>query len=315
MKKRLFVFGSYVTDLCAHTERFPSPGETVKGSSFQMGPGGKGSNQAVAAKRAGADVIFVTRVGADALGQEALDFYRREGFSTEHIRVDPEYATGAALIAVKGSDAQNQIIVVGGACDHFPPDEMPGILHCAAQADLLLTQLETNLEPVEQLLEFSHHQGILTILNPAPYRPLDPRYLRCVDIITPNETEAKAMTGIDITDVDSARAAARALIELGVKRVVITLGSRGCYALAGGDERIIPPVRCGAVADTTGAGDAFSGGLAAALSRGMEFFDAVLYGTVTAGIAVTRPGTAPAMPQRREIDLVFEQIRRKPVGP
>lgn len=309
MGKRLLVFGSYVTDLCGRTDRFPEAGETVKGRTFQMGPGGKGSNQAVAAKRAGADVTFITRLGADPLGRQALDFYRSEGMDTGHIIIDPDQPTGAALITVNETDAQNEIVVVGGACEHFTAKEIGDILPCLERAELLLLQLETNLEPVEALLGQARSRGVLTILDPAPARPLGEAYFASVDILTPNETEAQALTGIRADDREGARAAARALLAKGVGKVVITLGGDGCYACDGREERFFPPVSCGTVVDTTGAGDAFSGGMAAALAEGMEFFDAVLFGTVTAGLAVTRQGTAPAMPSGAEIWPIYRKIR------
>jgi len=308
MKKRVFIFGSFVTDLTARIEIFPEVGETVKGQNFCMGPGGKGSNQAVAANRAGADVSFVTRLGKDALGRAALDFYKAEGFNTKDVIIDEEYPTGAALIVVNDTTAQNQIVVIGGACDHFNDSEMPDILNKLKQFDILLLQLETNLEPVKVLLKEAKKRGILTILNPAPAQSLEEEYLRCIDIITPNETEAQTLTGVEMGDKDGIRKAAAELLVSGVGKVIITLGDDGAYANDGKDERFFDIVKYDTPVDTTGAGDAFNGGLAAALARGLDFFDAVLYGSTVAGIAVTRHGTAPAMPYEAEIEEVFKKI-------
>lgn len=309
MKQRVLVFGSYVTDLCGRTQRFPEAGETVKGNSFRMGPGGKGSNQAIAAHRAGANVTFITKLGDDALGRQALEFYRQEKLPTEGVIIDPEEQTGAALITVNAASAQNQIVVVGGACEHFTDGDISGVLEQLERSDILLLQLETNLEPVRQLLRRAKELGIMTILNPAPFQQLELEYLRCVDIITPNETEAGLLTGVRVADGESVRAAARNLLDSGAGSVVITLGENGCYACDGEKERFYNSVDCGTPVDTTGAGDAFSGGLTAALARGLSFFEAVEYGTVVAGLAVTRLGTAPAMPREAEIERVYSQLR------
>ncbi|GHT66589.1 ribokinase [Bacteroidia bacterium] len=307
MTKKICVFGSFVTDLTARTEKFPKPGETVKGKSFKMGPGGKGSNQAVAAKRAGADVTFITRLGDDALGRQALEFYKNENMSVDAILIDKENPTGAALISVNESTAQNEIVVVSGACEHFTEEELPDILELVGHSDIVLLQLETNYEPVQAILKFAKENNIVTILNPAPAGILPAEFMQCVDIITPNETEAEVITGISVTDENSAQNAANTLIGMGAGKVVITLGDKGCYAYDGLSGRLIGVVNAGKVVDTTGAGDAFSGGLAAAISFGMDFFTAVRYASTVAGLSVTKQGTAPAMPYKSEIDEIFRE--------
>lgn len=311
MDKRVMVFGSFVTDLCGRTVRFPEAGETVKGHYFKMGPGGKGSNQAVAAHRAGADVTFITKLGDDALGRQVLEFYRAENMPTDGVIIDQEAQTGAALIIVNEDTAQNQIVVVGGACENFSEQDMPGILRQLERSDILLLQLETNLEPVRALLAHAQKHGIQTVLNPAPAQLLEAEYLRYVDVITPNETEAQYFTGIRVTDEASARTAAKKLLEMGVSSVVITLGGKGAYACDGRRERLFDIVDCGEPVDTTGAGDAFTGGLVAALARGFDFFDAIVYGSTVAGLAVTRQGTAPAMPRREEIERIYADVSAK----
>lgn len=311
MKKRVLIFGSFVTDLCGRTMRFPETGETIKGHYFKMGPGGKGSNQAVAAHRAGADVVFITKLGNDPLGKEALDFYKAEEMSTGGVIIDKYKQTGVALIIVNETTAQNQIVVVGGACESFTEDDMPDILSQLNQSDILLLQLETNLEPVRTLLKHAKKQGVLTVLNPAPAQKLEAEYFRLVDIITPNETEAQFYTGVRVVDEDSARKAAKKFMDMGVAGVVITLGSKGSYACDASGERMFDIVDCGTPVDSTGAGDAFSGGLVAALAQGRRFFDAVLYGNAVAGLAVTKPGTAPAMPFRKEIEQALAGIKHR----
>ncbi len=306
MSKRVLVFGSYVTDLSSRIQTFPKPGQTVKGREFHLGPGGKGSNQAVAANRAGADVTFVTKLGDDLLGTQTLDFYSKEGLDTRNILIEKGGQTGSALIMVDESTAQNRIVVVGGACEQVNDQDVEKISGLLDQTDIFLTQLETNIEPVYKLLKAAKQKGILTILNPAPAQVIDKEYMKSVDIIIPNETEAEFLTGITVTDHDTAKQAAQALLEQGAKGVVITLGKRGAYATYQGEEKLVSAVDCGAAVDTTGAGDAFIGGMVAALADGKDFFDAVNYGSVTAGIAVTRKGTAPAMPYKKEISQYYQ---------
>ena len=305
--KRVLIFGSYVTDLCGRANGFPVAGETVKGHYFKAGPGGKGSNQAVAAKRAGAGVTFITKLGDDLFGRQALEFYKEEGLDAGGIFIDKEKATGAALIFVNEETAQNQIVVISGACENFTGGDMARVMQYLEQSDILLLQLETNLEPVRALLCRAKSRGILTVLNPAPAQRIDDELFNYVDIIIPNETEAQFFTGVQVDDVESAGMAAGILMGRGVKKVIITLGKNGCYACDGetGMRMHMGIVDCGAPVDSTGAGDAFAGGFVAALARGYGFSDAALYGSCVAGLAVTKQGTAPAMPYRDEIDRVF----------
>ena len=306
MSKRVLVFGSYVTDLSSRIQSFPKPGQTVKAREFRLGPGGKGSNQAVAANRAGADVTFVTKLGDDLLGNQTLDFYGKEGLDTQNILIEKGGQTGSALIMVDESTAQNRIVVVGGACEQVTDQDVEKISGLLDQTDIFLTQLETNIEPVYKLLETAKKKGLLTVLNPAPAQVIDKEYMKSVDIIIPNETEAEFLTGVTVVDYDTAKQAAQALFDQGVKGVVITLGKRGAYAAYQGEEKLVSAVDCGSAVDTTGAGDAFIGGMVAALADGKGFFDAVNYGSVTAGIAVTRKGTAPAMPYKQEISRYYQ---------
>ena len=310
MGKRILIFGSFVTDLCCRTNRLPEAGETVKGHYFKHGPGGKGSNQAIAAHRAGADVTFVTKLGDDTFGREALAFYEAENMCTDMVFVSEEHPSGTALIIVDELTAQNQIAVFGGACECFTDDDVAKVVGELENSDILLVQLETNLEPVKVLLKHAKRGGLLTVLNPAPAQHLDTEHLQNVDIITPNETEAQILTGVTVTDIDSARAAADKLISMGVGKAVITLGENGAYANDGANERIYDIVKCAAPVDSTGAGDAFSGGLVAALAKGYCFFDAIAYASTVAGLSVTRHGTAPAMPFQDEIDRIYESIRK-----
>lgn len=303
-KKKILVFGSFVTDLNARAPHFPAEGETVMGSMFKSGPGGKGSNQAVAAKRAGGNVSFVTRLGEDVFGQAALDFYRSEGIDTSSVIVDKDSYTGAALITVNETTGQNEIVVILGACDRFTSNEIEELNTAISNSDLVLCQLETNLDATLEVLNKAHIAGKTTILNPAPARVLPEEVFQNLDYITPNETEAEILTGIKVTDSESASKAADVLMNRGVKNVVITLGSNGYYAKNSSEVITGKPIKVNVV-DTTGAGDAFNGGFAAALAENMNLHEALRFANITGGLSVEKIGTAPAMPYRNEIDKLM----------
>ena len=298
--KKIVVFGSYVTDLTGRTPKFPTEGETVMGVSFKSGPGGKGSNQAVAAKRAGGDVTLVTRLGEDDFGKLALNFYDKEGIDSSKIIVDKNSDTGAALIIVNEATGQNEIVVIIGACGEFKPEEVQALKETVASAGTVLCQLETNPEATYKVLDMAKQAGVTTVFNPAPARKLPDEVLNGIDYITPNETEAEIITGIAVTGYESASKAADVLLGKGVKNVVITLGNKGYYAKNAQSEFTGAPIQVNVV-DTTGAGDAFNGGFTAALAAGMSFEAALIYGNVTGGLAVEKLGTAPAMPYKEEI--------------
>lgn len=304
-KPRITVMGSFIVDLMARAPRLPVHGETVKGTHFQIGPGGKGSNQGVAAARAGAEVTMITKIGADPFAQIALDSFRREGMSERHILKDERYPTGTALIMVDENTSENQILVTVGACDHITPDEIEAARDSIERSAVLLTQLETNLAAVEQAVRIAHAKGVTVILNPAPAHPLPDTLLAMVDILTPNETEAAVLTGIPVTTMEDAERAALALKAKGVKCVIITLGGKGALLVDGAAPRVIPPIPV-AVVDTTGAGDAFNGGLAVALAEGRDLARAVAFANAVGALSVTKLGTAPAMPYRDEIEHLLK---------
>lgn len=300
--KKIVVFGSFVTDLTSRSSHLPVPGETVKGENFKSGPGGKGSNQAVAAHRAGADVLLITKLGDDVFGRAAKDFYISENMNVDGILIDKEYATGCALIMVADDTAQNIIVVILGACEHFSRDDVEISKKFIDKADILLTQLETNLEATAEALSYAKSRGCITVLNPAPAGQINEDILTNIDIITPNETEASILTGILVDDnPENIRAAANKFIDLGIKKVIITLGVNGVYGTDGTEELFCPSSPPFPVIDTTGAGDAFTGGFVAGLSFGYDFFEAIRFGSVVSGLSVTKCGTAPAMPHADEI--------------
>ena len=298
---KILVFGSYVTDLNARTPRFPAEGETIIGSMFKSGPGGKGSNQAVAAKRAGGNVTFVTRLGDDVFGSSALEFYKDEGIDTSYIIVDKNSYTGAAMITVNENTSQNEIIVIPGACGKFTPDEIQHLDSAISASDFVLCQLETNLDATLEVLGSAHAKGKKTILNPAPACTLPEDTYKNLDYITPNETEAEILTGIKVIDNDTASQAADVFLGRGVKNVIITLGKNGYYAKIAKEEISGKPVKVNVI-DTTGAGDAFTGGFVAALAENMSLKDALGFANAVGGLSVEKIGTAPAMPCREEIN-------------
>lgn len=306
MGKRIVVFGSYVTDLTGRGMRFPVPGETVLGTSFQSGPGGKGSNQAVAAFRAGGDVVLVTKLGKDAFGRIARDFYTAEGMNTGELLEDETFETGAALIMVNQQSGQNMIMVLNGACNHITTEDVRAKQALIEQADYLLVQMEINMEALEQVIRIAHDSGVRIILNPAPVQKMADEIMAMVDTVTPNETEAAVLTGVEVVDLASAHRAAQVFLDKGVRHVIITLGGNGVYCTDGTREELIDCIAVNAV-DTTGAGDAFNGGFVTALSNGMNLFDAVRYGNCTGALSVTKPGTAPAMPHQKEIDALYQE--------
>ena len=301
--RRVTVLGSYVADLAFRIDRLPTWGETRMGQSFQLGPGGKGSNQAVAAARAGANVTFITKLGPDPFGEIARTLYRHEGIDTQYIFATPS-PTGAAVILIDAARGENAIVVVPGACFELTPAEIDQATARIAASAIFVTQLELSLPTVEHGLRLAHFHGVPTILNPAPAATLPDSIYPLCDYLTPNESEAVALTGIPVTDLASAEAAAAALLTRGVRNVVLTLGAQGVLIKNCTITRHIPAVTAGPIVETTGAGDAFNGGLATALAEGLDLTQSTRFACAVAGISVTRPGTAPSMPHRPEIDAI-----------
>ena len=301
--KRVTIMGSYVADLAFRIDRLPGWGETRMGQSFQLGPGGKGSNQAVAAARAGASVAFISKLGPDAFGEIARTLYRNERINTQFV-FSTTNPTGAAAILIDAAKGENAIIVVPGACFELTPAEVDKATALIAASAIFVAQLELPLPTVEHGLRLAHAHGVPTILNPAPAAPLPETIYPLCDYLTPNETEASTLTGIPVTDLNSAEQAAIALLNRGVRNVILTLGAQGALIKSSTLTRHVPAVNAGPVVETTGAGDAFNGGLATALAEGMDLSEATKFASVVAGISVTRPGTAPSMPHRSEIDAI-----------
>ena len=304
-KEGVAILGIYAADLQFTAKQQPAMGETVLGTRFAMGPGGKGSNQAVAAARAGAKVSFISRVGRDGFGDQALAMWKAEGIVT-HVIQDDSYATGAAYIFVQEGTGANAIIVVAGAAGQVSNADVDAAGDAISSSAVFMTQLETPAAVSAYALRKAKAAGAITIFNPAPAVAFDPSILAVCDYCTPNETEASALTGVTVKDMASARKAGDALLARGVGTALITLGGQGALLHGRGQSLHIPIFHVGKVVDTTGAGDAFNGGFAAALSKGATPEDAARFGAATAGLSVTRNGTAPSMPQLTEIEALLK---------
>src|SRR6516165_1587610 len=305
-KKGVAILGVFVADLAFRAGKLPTIGETIAGSAFAVGPGGKGSNQAVAAARAGSDVTFISRIGNDAFGELALKTWTANGIQPRvmHTAAAP---TGAAFIFVHETRGDNAIIVVPGAAMDLCAADVDAAADAIRASRVFVTQLEQPVDAARRGLEIARAAGSITVLNPAPAIELDGAILALSDYVVPNENEAEALTGIAVLDLDAARRAGDGLLARGAGTALITLGERGALFHAKDRSVHIPPFAAGKVVETTGAGDAFVGGFAASLAGGKKPLDAAYFGSATAGISVTRPGTAPAMPRREEIEMLLKE--------
>lgn len=298
---QVVILGVFVADTAYRADRMPVMGETVMGKSFALGPGGKGSNQAVACARMGAETHFLSNLGEDDFAKLALDTWAEAGV-VPHVRQVGESYTGAAHIFIEDATGDNAIIIAPGAAALISVADVETHADLIASADVFVTQLEQPMEAAIRGLELARAAGVATVLNPAPAAELPDRMLALCDYVTPNETECEALTGIAVSDDASAKAACDALVAKGVRTPIITLGAQGVFLHGHGR---VAAVNAGPVVETTGAGDAFNGGFAAALAEGKSALDAVRYGCATAGVSVTRAGTAPSMPQRSEVDALI----------
>jgi ribokinase len=294
------ILGIFVADLAFRAGRLPIMGETILGSGFQLGPGGKGSNQSVAAARSGAHTTFISCLGQDDFAANAKATWGKDNIHLQ-IRESTTHPTGAAFIFVDDKTGENAIIVVAGAAGTLSIADVEERRASIENAEVFITQLEQPIPVAERGLEIARAAKTRTIFNPAPAAVVPASLLKLCDYITPNETEASTLTGIEVTSEVSARQAADAFLKMGVKTAIITLGAAGVLLHNTKISQLVPAFKVGAVVDTTGAGDAFNGGFAAALASGASDLEAARFGCAVAGISVTRPGTAPAMPYAHEV--------------
>ncbi len=304
--KWVTVMGSFVADLAFRTPQLPVWGQTILGSEFRLGPGGKGSNQAVAAARLGGRVSFISKLGRDLFGDLARNTYREERIDTQFCFDTLDHSTGAATIIVHAVKGENAIVVVPGACFHLTTEDVDRAASLITRSSIFVTQLELPVPVVEHGLKLARSFGVPTILNPAPALELPDHIYAFCDYLTPNESEAAALIGQPVSGIADAERAADAFLTRGVRNVVITLGAQGALVKNSRVTKHVPAFDAGAVVETTGAGDAFNGGLAIGLSEGLDVVAATQFGCAAAGISVTRYGTAPSMPKRSEVDALLQ---------
>lgn len=299
--KKIIVIGSSNMDMVVRTSHIPVPGETILGGEFFMNQGGKGANQAIAVQRLGGNVIFVAKLGDDILGRQSLDYFKKEGIDTRYITLDKEAASGVALISVD-NQAENSIVVASGANMRLNEEDVDRVLGEMSEGDILLMQLEIPLQTVEYAAAKAHEKGVKVILNPAPARSLPKSLLENLYMITPNRIEAEMLTGIPILTEPDVESAAKEINAMGVKNVIITLGSRGSYIR---EESICYRAEAFEVepVDTTAAGDTFNGALCVGLAEGMKLEEAVTLASKASSIAVTRMGAQASIPYHKELGL------------
>jgi ribokinase len=299
-RPRIAVVGSANIDLTTFTDRFPKPGETIFGQKFDLGFGGKGANQAVAARLCGADVFMVARVGDDLFGPATIENFKKLGIDTTHVKQLKGLSSGVAPIFVE-ANGQNRILVVKGANDAMRAADVDAAVETLKAADCIVLQFEIPLETVYYAVEFAQKHGIRCILNPAPGQPIEMNALIGLDYLVPNESEAEAITGVAVRNVDDAKNCAEKLLAGGIRRVIITMGASGCLAASRGQSQHVPAFAVNSV-DSSGAGDAFIGSFAVFLAGGLPELEAVRRANLYAGLSTTGVGTQKSFYDRVRFD-------------
>lgn len=297
--KKIIVIGSSNVDMVVRTSHLPAPGETILGGEFFMNQGGKGANQAVAIKRLGGNLIFMAKLGNDVLGRQSVGYFKKEGIDTRYIALDEASASGVALISVD-DHAENSIVVASGANMLLNEQDVDKMLEEMCEGDILLMQLEIPLQTVEYAARKAFGKGVKVVLNPAPARSLPKELFRHLYMVTPNRIEAEMLTGIKIANDADVEKVAEEICAMGVKNVIITLGSKGCLIREEGVSYRIDAFKVEPV-DTTAAGDTFNGALCVGLSEGMDLKQAAVMASKASSIAVTRMGAQSSIPYREEL--------------
>ena len=297
--KKIIVIGSSNVDMVVRTSHLPAPGETILGGEFFMNQGGKGANQAVAIKRLGGNLIFMAKLGNDVLGRQSVGYFKKEGIDTRYIALDEDSASGVALISVD-DHAENSIVVASGANMLLNEQDVDKMLEEMCEGEILLMQLEIPLQTVEYAARKAFGKGVKVVLNPAPARSLPKELFRHLYMVTPNRIEAEMLTGIKIANDADVEKVAEEICAMGVKNVIITLGSKGCLIREEGVSYRIDAFKVEPV-DTTAAGDTFNGALCVGLSEGMDLKQAAVMASKASSIAVTRMGAQSSIPYREEL--------------
>ena len=300
------VLGIFVADLVFFGKKIPVEGETILGSNFVIGPGGKGSNQAVAAAKAGVKTYFISKIGNDQFGQMATKIYDETKVDYSNVIISKEHSTGAAAIMVNEQSGANAINVFPGAAGAITNEDIDKAKDTIKNSKIFLTQLEAPIDTVMYAIKKAKELGVQTILNPAPAAEIDKSIFPFIDYFTPNETEASFYVNHPVVTPNDASKAATKLLEMGIKNVIITLGEKGAF-FANSNESFSSPIAnlSNRVVDTTGAGDAFNAGFAAALTENQSIRNAITFASATAGLSTTKIGTANSMPIREEIDKIL----------
>ena len=302
---KLSILGIFVADL-AFFGKIPKVGETILGEDFVVGPGGKGSNQSVAAGKAGASIDFITKVGDDDYGKMAFRIYKETNVGSDYVYISKEHSTGVAAILLNKETGENAISVVPGAAGALTIQDIDNAKDVIINSSIFLTQLEAPMEVVVHALKIAKENNVTTILNPAPAAKLDSSVFPLVDYFTPNESEASFYASGEIKNRDDAEKYGKELLDLGVKNLLVTLGDQGVYFQNNNEKHFEPSLSLGSkVIDTSGAGDAFSGAFATALCEEKSIADSIKFANAFAGISTTRIGTANSMPSREEIDKLL----------
>ncbi len=300
LKYDVLVIGSLNADLVVRAPHFPQPGETISGDDLQIIPGGKGANQAVAAARQGASVAMLGRVGKDSFGSFLLDSLKSDSVDITNVLAN-DSATGTAIIVVD-ANGQNSIVLSTGANGKVSPADVDNA--STLRPNLILLQLEIPIPTVLHAAQYAKQNGIRVILNPAPAQPLPDELISLIDFIIPNETELSLLTGLEVKDVPSAEQAAKVLLQRGAKNVIVTLGEKGALLVSSKQVTQVNTYKVNVI-DTTAAGDAFIGGFASALLRGVEIEEAVKYANACGALAATKFGAQPSLPTKEETEKII----------
>ena len=306
--KRILVIGISYTDMTIKSDNLPLPGQTILGGRFIMGPGGKGANQAVAAKRLGGNVEFICKIGHDIFGKNAADGYKKEGIDISHILYSTE-PSGVALILVDKT-GENVISVAPGANGDLSVEDIESIANVIKEADYLILQLEIPTDAVIRAAKIAHEAGVYVILNPAPACKLPNELFQYISLITPNQTETELMTGVKLINEQSFITAVENFNRMGVKDVIITLGSKGSLVCYDGKNEFVPAIKVDAV-DATAAGDTFCGAVCVALSQGKNLKEAAVFATKAASLTVQKMGAQDSIPSITDINMFSNQILTK----